>query len=81
MTIEGIRILLVGDFPLLQIGINTLLTDTEENIILVDVLADSNEAPALCETVQPDVVIFNSNLPSVQTIKQLIHERPAVKLW
>ena len=80
MTTERIRVLLVGNHSLLQIGINTLLADTVDDITFAGAAADRNEALALCQTVQPNVLIFTSNLPRVQTIKQLAHEHPTVKV-
>jgi DNA-binding NarL/FixJ family response regulator len=60
--VEPIRVLLADDHPLVRAGIRTTLAG-EEDVALVGEATDGHEAQRLCQTLRPDVLLLDLNMP------------------
>jgi DNA-binding NarL/FixJ family response regulator len=61
---KAIRVLLVDDHPALRLGLRVLL-ERAPDVELVGEAEDSEEALALVESSQPDVVVLDCELPGI----------------
>ena len=71
-----IRILLVDDHAVMRAGTRRFLED-ERDFLIVGEAADGDEALALADTIEADVVLLDINLPRVDGIKtaKLLRQR------
>ncbi len=77
-----IRVLLADDHPVVRSGIRSLL-EKEGDIAVVGEAATGAEALDLTETMQPDVVLLDMELPDIagtQVAQQLHQRHPGVKI-
>ncbi|MCS6888561.1 response regulator transcription factor [Chloroflexus sp.] len=75
-----IRILLVDDQTLVRQGIQTLL-DLEEDLTVVGAAANGQQALALVEQLQPDVVLMDVRMPvmdGVAATREITHRWPHI---
>src|SRR5690348_1590546 len=63
-----IRILLVDDHAVMRAGTRRFLED-ERDFLIVGEAADGDEALALADTIEADVVLLDINLPRVDGVK------------
>lgn len=79
---KKIRIIVVDDEILLRDGIKTIL-DLEEDIEVVGTAANGQEAYAMAQRLQPDVVLMDVRMPvmdGVQSLKLIKRELPQTKV-
>ncbi|MCC7353743.1 MAG: response regulator transcription factor [Anaerolineae bacterium] len=67
---SGIRVLLVSDAPALQIGLRTLLEQAPD-IEIAGIAESGREALGQLDTLQPDVLILNCQLPDMSRAETL----------
>jgi DNA-binding NarL/FixJ family response regulator len=60
-----IRVLLADDHPLIRAGIREMLAGAD-GITLVGEATNGYETQSLCQTLQPDVVLLDLNMPGPQ---------------
>ena len=65
---RSIRILLVDDHAVMRAGTRRFLED-ERDFLIVGEAADGDEALALADTIEADVVLLDINLPRVDGVK------------
>lgn len=63
-----VRILIADDHPLVRNGLRSLLT-TAEDLEVVGEAATGEEAIALAETLQPDVIVMDLRMPGINGIE------------
>ena len=75
-TSRVIRILLVADHVVMRAGTRRFLED-ESDFLVVGEASDGDEALALAETIEADVVLLDINLPRVDGVKtaRLLRQR------
>jgi DNA-binding NarL/FixJ family response regulator len=77
---ERIRVLIADDHPLFRKGLRGLL----ESVAGIEVVGEANEgeeAIALAERLQPEVILMDINMPGVNGIeatRRILHANPAV---
>ena len=73
---RSIRILLVDDHAVMRAGTRRFLED-ERDFLIVGEAADGDEALALADTIEADVVLLDINLPRVDGVKtaKLLRQR------
>lgn len=73
---RAIRILLVDDHAVMRAGTRRFLED-ERDFLIVGEAADGDEALALADTIEADVVLLDINLPRVDGVKtaKLLRQR------
>ncbi|RRA48821.1 response regulator transcription factor [Acidipila sp. EB88] len=79
---QPIRILIVDDHPLLQEGI-VMVVEHEPDMQVVGSAATGRESIALCERLQPNLVLMDLRLPDISGIDAMIAIRakwPTVKV-
>ena len=75
-----IKVMLVDDHELVRTGVRRLLSDFED----IDVVAEANsgeEAIKLSETIEPDVVLMDVNMPGmggVEATRKLLKTAPGI---
>lgn len=77
---EPIRVLIADDHPVFRDGLRLLLAD-EDQIDVVGVAADGDEAVAAARDQQPDVVVMDLNMPKVNGVdasRRIVHESPHI---
>lgn len=67
---ESIRVLLADDHPLIRAGLRTTL-ETEPDIVVAGEASDGDEARRQCETLQPDVLVLDLNMPGSAAVETL----------
>lgn len=75
---EQIRILLVDDHPVVREGLAGMLAG-QPDFVVVGEASDGGQAVALCQQVQPDVVLMDLRMPGmdgVRAIQALREKRP-----
>lgn len=73
-----IRVLLADDHPMIRAGIREMLAGVE-GIVLVGEATNGYETQQLCQTLRPDVLLLDLNMPGPQaheTIAYLQHHCP-----
>ncbi len=79
---SAIRVLLADDHPVVRGGIRALLENTEE-MDVVGEASTGSEALTLAETLQPDVLLLDLELPDIEGIyvaQQIRQQFPDVKI-
>lgn len=79
---QNIRLIVVDDFRLFGECLEAFLAKKEE-ISVVQLLADPEEALNEARTLQPDIILVNINLPNnkaFELVKQISRELPQVKV-
>lgn len=79
---RSIRILIADDHAIFRDGLRRLLT-SEANFQVVAEAADGNEAVALAQQFQPDILLLDMAMPRVpgmETLRQLSQARLAVRV-
>jgi len=66
--VPPVRILIADDHPLVRNGLRSLLT-TAEDLEVVGEAATGEEAIALAETLQPDVIVMDLRMPGINGIE------------
>lgn len=77
-----IKILLVDDHELVRMGVEALL-NAQENITVVGVASSGEEALAITEELDPDVILMDINMPGiggVEASKRLLNRFPDIKI-
>jgi DNA-binding NarL/FixJ family response regulator len=77
---ERIRMLIADDHPLFRKGLHGLL-DSVNGIEVVGEVTEREEAIALAERLQPDVILMDINMPGVNGIdatRRILHLSPSV---
>src|SRR6185312_12834266 len=77
-----IRIMLVDDHAVMRAGTRRFLED-ERDFLVVGEAADGDEALALVENVEADIVVLDLNLPrvdGVKTARLLRQRRPDLRI-
>jgi DNA-binding NarL/FixJ family response regulator len=77
---EIIRVLLADDHPLVRAGIRTTLT-AEPNLSVVGEATDGYEAQRLCQSLNPDVLLLDLNMPGpspAETVAYIREHSPSV---
>ena len=73
-----VRILLADDHTVMRNGLRLLL-ERQPNLQVVGEAADGRQAVALCETVNPDVVVMDiamPNLNGIEAARQIVNRNP-----
>ena len=73
-----VRILLANDHTVMRNGLRLLL-ERQPNLQVVGEAADGRQAVALCETVNPDVVVMDiamPNLNGIEAARQIVNRNP-----
>lgn len=79
-TPKSISVLIVDDHPLFRDGLQKAL-ELEDDLSVVGYGQDGEEALAKARALQPDVVLLDINLPTMnglQVARQLKTERPSI---
>jgi len=77
----SVRVLVVDDHPFYREGIKTLLGTRTTQVEVVGEAATGEEAVELCDTVRPDVVLMDLQMPGIGGLgatRQIIAAHPAV---
>jgi DNA-binding NarL/FixJ family response regulator len=77
-----IRVVIVDDHPALRIGLTTVLR-TVDDIAVVGVAANGDEALRICAAVQPQVVVMDLQMPGmdgVTAIAELRQRDPTIQI-
>jgi DNA-binding NarL/FixJ family response regulator len=77
-----LRILIADDHPVFRHGIHTLL-ETTPDLDVVGEATSGAEAVALAESLQPDVVLMDLNMPDlsgIEATRQIIQTSPHVRI-
>ncbi|HEY94204.1 MAG TPA: response regulator transcription factor [Dehalococcoidia bacterium] len=77
MTESGfIRVIIVDDHTVVRSGLGAVL-DTSEGMELVGEAGDGEEAVKICESLQPDVVLMDLQMPKMGGVEatRIIHEK------
>lgn len=71
-----IRVIIADDHPVLRGGVSALLRDLSD-ILLVGEAANGEQAVAICETLRPDVILLDLQMPGLNGFQalRLINER------
>jgi two-component system, NarL family, response regulator LiaR len=72
--VDPIRVMVVDDHEMVRAGL-ALLVEATSDFELVGVAANGQEAVALCETVQPDVILMDLVMPVMNGVEATIHIR------
>jgi DNA-binding NarL/FixJ family response regulator len=76
--VNPVRILLADDHTVMRNGLRLLL-ERQPNLQVVGEAADGRQAVALCETVNPDVVVMDiamPNLNGIEAARQIVNRNP-----
>jgi DNA-binding NarL/FixJ family response regulator len=82
LMLNTIRVLLADDHPLVRTGIGTVLK-VEDDLVVVGEATNGYEARRLCESLAPDVLLFDLNMPGpppVETVEFLKKHCPRIKI-
>jgi DNA-binding NarL/FixJ family response regulator len=82
MESEKIRVLIADDHPLFRDGIHGLLDSVPETEVVGEA-ASGEEAIALAETLQPDVILMDIKMPGInglQAMREILHTSPHVRI-
>jgi two-component system response regulator NreC len=77
-----LKVLLVEDHAIVRQGVRALL-DEEPDIVIVGEAADGNEALALAQSLHPDIVLMDLNLPGmsgIEATRQLRQLAPEMRI-
>ena len=75
-TSDNIRVIIVDDHTVVRSGLGAVL-DTSEGMELVGEAGDGEEAIRICESLQPDVVLMDLQMPKMDGVEatRIIHEK------
>ena len=79
---DRLRILIADDHPLFRKGMRTLLTATSD-IEVVGEATTGQEAIEFAETLQPDVILMDLQMPGINGIeatRQVLHNSPHIRI-
>lgn len=79
---EPIRILIADDHPVFRFGMKSLL-NSEPEMMVVGEAKTGNEVIALAETLKPDVILMDINMPGIHGIeatRQIVARSPSIKV-
>jgi len=82
MDSEKIRVLIADDHPLFRDGMHGLL-DSVPDTVVVGEAAGGEEAIALAETLQPDVILMDIKMPGInglQAMREILHTSPHIRI-
>ena len=73
---ESIRVIIVDDHTVVRSGLGAVL-DVSEGIELIGEAGDGEEAVRICESLQPDVILMDLQMPKMDGVEatRLIHEK------
>jgi two-component system, NarL family, response regulator DevR len=78
----NIKVLIVDDHAVVRLGLNTLLSD-EKDIVIVGEAANAVQAMAQIELQKPDVVILDIQIPGkngIEVCKDIVNQYPNTKV-
>src|ERR671933_658243 len=79
---DSIRVLIADDHPLFRDGMHGLL-DSVPDIEVVGEASTGDEAIALAETLQPDVILMDLKMPGlngIQATREIVHTSPHIAI-
>jgi DNA-binding NarL/FixJ family response regulator len=79
---DPLRLLIADDHPLFRHGISTLLSTTPE-LEVVGEATNGHEAITLAESLQPDVVLMDIQMPEtggIEATRQIVHTSPSIRV-
>jgi DNA-binding NarL/FixJ family response regulator len=82
MDSERIRVLIADDHPLFRDGMHGLLDSVPETEVVGEA-ANGEEAIALAETLQPDVILMDIKMPGLnglQAMREILHTSPHIRI-
>src|SRR5512133_2679239 len=77
-----IKVLIVDDHAVVRLGLNTLLSD-EKEILIVGEAANADQAMAQVELQEPDVVILDIQIPGkngIEVCKDIVRQYPKTRV-
>lgn len=82
MSKEPLRVLIADDHPLFRSGMRALLTADPEAEVIGEA-ATGEEAIALAESLQPDVILMDVQMPGgggIEAIRRILHTSPHIRI-
>lgn len=82
MTEEPIRVLIADDHPLIRSGMRALLL-ANDDMDVVGLASTGDEAVALAEQVQPDVIVMDLRMPGmggIEATRQIVTAQPHIRV-
>jgi DNA-binding NarL/FixJ family response regulator len=77
-----ITVLVVDDHPVVRVGLQTLLAEVDD-LDVVGIAADGNEAINLAHALEPDVVLMDLSMPGIGGVaatRAILASRPATRV-
>ena len=79
---ERIRVLIADDHSLLTTGLKMIISEWEE-FLVVGIASDGQQAVALCESLRPDLVVMDMQMPKLSgsaAVRNIKGKCPGIRL-